>query len=238
MIERLYSLEPWRELIADINSDPLFSEPMLSTEENTEGNLESAVNKPYCHVLGVTDEGIKTGLFVFDVIDEDNYLEMLVGLSRSLKAYEEAAAYLAANFPGYKADFVFNPMNTAIRAMLEEKGAHFDPEMQRMTLKNDPPAVDTAGIELLSEKHKAQYCAIHTTDCYWTGEKVAEAPNIFNALLAVDGGEVVGYIDITNNNEENEPFDLLVKEDRRRRGWGRKLLAKAIELNRPHGVAL
>ena len=37
---------------------------------------------------------------------------------------------------------------------------------------------------------------------------------------------------------ENEPFDLKVKEDRRRRGWGRKLLAKAIEANRPKGMAL
>ena len=38
--------------------------------------------------------------------------------------------------------------------------------------------------------------------------------------------------------EENEPNDLRVLEAYRRRGWGRRLLAKAIELNRPHGMML
>ena len=77
---------------------------------------------------------------------------------------------------------------------------------------------------------------MHSTDCYWTGDKVANALDTFNVFLAVDDGSVVGYIDMTRNNEENEPFDLLVKADRRRLGWGRKLLAKAIEANRPKGM--
>ena len=57
-------------------------------------------------------------------------------------------------------------------------------------------------------------------------------------LLAVDAGRVVGYLDVTRCFEENEPYDLLVLEEYRRRGWGRRLLARALELNRPSGMML
>ena len=47
---------------------------------------------------------------------------------------------------------------------------------------------------------------------------------------------VVGYLDVTHCYEENEPYSLQVLAAHRRRGWGRKLLAKALELNRPKGM--
>ena len=50
----------------------------------------------------------------------------------------------------------------------------------------------------------------------------AEAPDRFRVFLAVDNGLVVGYLDVTNCFEENEPFALKVKETYRRRGWGEK----------------
>ena len=57
-------------------------------------------------------------------------------------------------------------------------------------------------------------------------------------LLAVEHGHVVGYLDVTIKYAENEIYDLFVQEDSRRRGWGKKLLAKAIELNRPNAMML
>ncbi len=107
-----------------------------------------------------------------------------------------------------------------------------------MVLSNPFPTVDTNGIEPLTEQYKKQYISMHDTDCYWTGDKVAQAPERFSVFLAVDNGLVVGYLDVTNCFEENEPFDLMVKEAHRRRGRGRKLLAKAIETNLPKGMAL
>ena len=100
------------------------------------------------------------------------------------------------------------------------------------------PETDLGGIEPLSERYLEQYIAMHSTDVYWTAPQVAGTPDRFNVFLAVDGGEVVGYIDVTNRFEENEIYDLLVKEDRRRRGWGRKLTVKALEENRPRGMML
>ena len=82
------------------------------------------------------------------------------------------------------------------------------------------------------------YCAIHNKDMYWTGEKVMQAQDRFRTFLAIHDGKVVGYMDVTYIFQENEPFDLFVLEEYRRRGYGRKLLAKALEMNQPNGMML
>lgn len=93
-------------------------------------------------------------------------------------------------------------------------------------------------IEPFCERYAAQYAAIHSTDVYWTADKVMAAQDRFRILLAVRDGEVVGYIDVTRGFAENEPYDLYVLPAHRRRGCGRALLAAAIRLNRPHGMML
>ncbi len=238
MIQKLTTFDPYRDFISEINSDPIFSEPMLQTAEQIEKNLNCAVHSPDQIALGVFSDGEMTGLFVFLIVEDERYIEMLVGLSRSPAAYEEIADWLSAHYPGYQVDFVFNPKNTVILDMLRRRGVTADPEQFKMVLTEEPPAVDTTGIEPLSPAYADQYVALHATDLYWTGERILKAPDTFRVFLAVDGGTVVGYIDVTKNNEENEPFDFLVREDCRRRGWGRKLLYKAIEENRPKDMML
>ena len=73
---------------------------------------------------------------------------------------------------------------------------------------------------------------------FWTGEKTAADPEFFRIFVAVENGRVVGYLDVTWPKEKNYIFDILVEKDSRCRGWGRKLLARAIEMNRPGGMAL
>ena len=238
MIQQLSSLEPYLPFVADVNGDPCFSDPMLTNEEQIRRNLLNAVQKPNDHVLGVFCDGKMTGLFVFLIIEQERYIEMIVGLSRSEKAYEEILAYLQSSYAGFWADFVFNPKNGSLRTLLTQKGAVFCEEQQKMILTGDVPAVETDGVERLSDRYMDQYLAMHGTDCYWTGEKVAATPERFNAFVAVDHGTVVGYLDVTNCFDENEPFDLLVLESHRRKGWGRKLIAKAIEENRPKAMML
>ncbi|MBR4907363.1 MAG: GNAT family N-acetyltransferase [Clostridia bacterium] len=238
MIRELTTFEPYWAFIDEINRDPSFGEPMLQTKEQIEKNLISAIQSPGQVPLGVFSDDEMTGLFVFLVVEDEQYIEMLVGLSRSPAAYEEIADWLQAHYPGYQVDFVFNPKNPAILKMLANRGAAVDSEQFKMVLTEEPPAVDTTGIEPLSPAYADQYVALHATDLYWTGERILKAPDMFRVFLAVDGGTVVGYIDVTKNNEENEPFDFLVREDCRRRGWGRKLLYKAIEANRPKRMML
>ncbi|MBQ3757660.1 MAG: GNAT family N-acetyltransferase [Oscillospiraceae bacterium] len=238
MIRKLTSLDAYKAFVDDLNADPAFSDPMLSTDEQIEYNLQRAFEDPCDHVLGAFENDTMTGLFVFLVLDEDRYVEMLVGLSRSAAAYEEAANWLKARCPGYQIDFVFNPGNRVIRDVLTNLGAVFAEEQKKMLLTEEPPAVDTTGIEPLSDRYLEQYVAVHSTDGYWTGDRVANALDTFRVFLAIDNGTVAGYIDVTKDNEENEPFDLLVLKAYRRRGWGRKLLAAAIEANRPKNMML
>ena len=238
MIQILTEFDTCWKFINEINADPAFSEPMLQTEEQMEDNLKSALTSQDQLPFGVFLGGEMKGLFVFQVLKDEQYIEMQVGLSREPDAYEEMADWLQTHYSGYQVDFVFNPKNRAIRSMLQKREAIFFPEQIKMVLTEDTASVDLTGIEPLSEQYREQYLAVHSTDVYWTGDKVANALDMFNVFLAIEDGRVVGYLDVTWNYEENEAFDLLVREDSRRRGWGRKLLAKAIEANRSKGLVV
>ncbi len=238
MIRRLTSPDAGRDLVRDINSDPDFSAPMLSTAEQIECTLIGAFEKPDHHVLGVFTDDVMTGLFVFLILEDDRYMEMTVGLSRSARAYEELFAYLSERYPGFRGDFVFNPGNHILRALLVQRDALFYCEQQKMVFRGPCPAVETSGVKPLSARYRAQYAQMHSRDVYWTGERVMEAPERFSVLVAVQDRTVVGYIDVTNCYEENEPFDIRVREPYRGKGWGKKLLAAAIKRNGSKGMGL
>ncbi len=238
MIQKLTSLDSVMDFIRDVQQDPVFSDPMLSTDEQWENNLLRSVKREDEEVLGVYQDGILTGFFVFLITVADRNIEMIVGLSRFAEAYAEITDYLQGKYPGYQADFVFNPQNFLLRELLEQKGARFDPEQQKMVYSGKLPEVNTEGIVSLSDEYFEQYAAIHNTDMFWTAEKVAKRHDRFNVFLAVDHGNVVGYSDVTNCYGENEIYDILVKEEYRRRGWGRKLLAKVLKENESSGLML
>ena len=238
MIKPVGSYADCREFAESFQADTDFSDPMLSTEEQIRCNLEKAFTRPNRQILGIYQDGQLAGLFVLLVLDEDKYLEMLVGLSREAQAYRELMEYLARNYPGWKADFVFNPRNGLLKATLEDVRAEFEQEQQKMVFSGSVIPADTTGIQAFSEQYAAEYDAIHSRDLYWTGEKVAAAPERFRIFLAIDGGRVVGYLDVTHCFEENEPYSLFVLPEYRRRGFGRKLLAAALECDRPKGMML
>lgn len=238
MIKPVGSYADCREFAESFQADTDFSDPMLSTEEQIRCNLEKAFTRPNRQILGVYQDGQLAGLFVLLVLDEDKYLEMLVGLSREAQAYQELMEYLARNYPGWKADFVFNPRNGLLKVTLEDVRAEFEQEQQKMVFSGSVIPADATGIREFSEQYAAEYYVIHSWDVYWTGEKVAAAPERFRIFLAIDGGRVVGYLDVTHCFEENEPYNLFVLPEYRRRGFGRKLLAAALECNRPKGMML
>ncbi len=239
MIQMIKTYDECRDYVLSFDQDPSFSDPMLSNEEELQNNLRKAVENPGKHsVLGVYQDGRMTGLFSFLILREEQYIEMLVGLSRVRDAYREVIYYLEKTYPGCNADFVFCPGNYLLMEQLKSKGAQFEIEQQKMVHAGSVPELDLAGVELYSEKYAGQYFAIHDKEGYWTGEKVAAAQERFRIFLAVHEGKVVGYLDVTCCFEENEPYDLFVLEACRRKGYGRKLLAKALEMNRPKGMML
>ena len=107
-----------------------------------------------------------------------------------------------------------------------------------MVLETPVLGVDTSDIEPLSARYAEAYCSMHNKEMYWTGEKIMAAQDRFRTFLAIRAGRVVGYLDVTYTRRENEPFDLFVLPEYRRMGYGRKLLAKALDMNRPNGMML
>ena len=239
MIRIIRSYDECRDFASGFQGDPSFSAPMLSDEEQVECNLIKSIEKPDKHcVLGVYNEDQMIGLFVFLVLRDEKYIEMLVGLSRNKEAYLEVLHYLEQCYPGYSVDFVFNPGNYLLKELLGLRNAEYEPEQQKMVLGTPVLGIDTTGVELFSEQYTEQYCTLHNKDMYWTGEKVVQAKDRFRTFLAIHDNKIVGYMDVTYTFKENEPFDLFVLEEYRRKGYGRKLLAKALEMNQPNGMML
>ena len=237
MIRIIKSYDECRDFASGFQGDPNFSDPMLCDEEQVECNLIKSIEKPDKHcVLGVYNEAQMIGLFVFLVLRDEKYIEMLVGLSRDKEAYLEVLHYLEQCYPGYITDFVFNPGNYLLKELLDFRNAEYEPEQQKMVLGTPVLGVDTTGVELLSAQYTEQYCAIHNKDMYWTGEKVVQAQDHFRTFLAIHDGKVVGYMDVTYTFKENEPYDLFVLEQYQALGYERKLLAKALEMNQPNGM--
>lgn len=239
MIQIIKSVDECRKFVAGFHQDSQFSDPMLTKEEQFQRNLANCIGKPETYLaLGVYLAGQMIGLFTFLVLKEEQYLEMLVGLSRVQSAYEEVIRYLEQYYPGYNADFVFNPRNHFLKQLLEARNAEFEPEQQKMVFVGPVMDVDTTGVELYSEKYTDEYISIHHEDMYWTADKVVTALDQFRVLVAIHEGKVAGYLDVTHCFDENEPYDLLVLEEYRGMGYGRKLMAKALELNQPNGMML
>ena len=237
-VKQINSFDACEKFVRSFSADDPFSDPMLSDHEQVTNNLINAIEKKENHsVIGIFKNNQMVGLFSFLVLT-DKYIEMLVGLSHNAAAYPIMFSYLKEHFNSYHADFVFNPNNYLLYNFLKQQGASFDVEQQKMVFNHSYLNIDTTGIELLTQPHIPSYLAMHNTDLYWTGNKVIEATDRFRTFIAIENETVVGYLDVTYCFEENEPFDLLVKEDHRRKGYGRKLLAKALEMNRPKGMTL
>lgn len=239
MIRTIYSYDVCQDFVCSFHGDPAFSDSMPDAEDQLQTKLLKALEQPEKkRVLGVFQNDQLIGLFVFLILPDDHYMEMLVGLSRSSAAYEEMMQYLEQNYPSYQADFVWNPRNTLLTAQLKAKNADFDPEQQKMVLGTPVLSADTTGVEPYSPPYAQQYFSIHNKDMYWTGEKVVTAPDRFRTFLAIHNEKVVGYLDVTHCFDENEPYDLFVLKDYRRMGYGRKLLSMAVEQNQPNGMML
>ena len=237
VIRSIRTMDECIEFVRGFHGDAQFSDPMLTNEEQFQTNLVQCVEHPDRHcALGVYLGEQLIGLFTFLVLTEERYLEMLVGLSRDRRAYAEMFRYLERHYPGYSADFVFNPQNHLWKQLLEERNAEFEPEQQKMVLDVPVTDIDTDGVELYAPEYQEQYLSIHHQETYWTGEKILSATDQFRVFLAIHEGKVVGYLDVTYCFEQNEPYDLFVLEEYRRMGFGRKLLAQALKCNGLKGM--
>lgn len=68
MIKTLTSLDEFMDFIQDVNSDPLFHEPMLSSQEQFQHHLADAIAEPNKDVFA-TFHGKESSLGLYDFIE-------------------------------------------------------------------------------------------------------------------------------------------------------------------------
>jgi len=232
MLRKLTDLKPYTDFINLINGDPEYCDPMLSNDEQIKFNLFEAATKKDNEVIGIFKGDVIVGLFVFLVITEEKYAEMLVGLSKDKCAYDELFAFLFDNYSDYSIDFVFNPRNGLLLGKLKSFNAVFETEQQKMKLKKQVVINRRHNITLYDERYRDGYLAIHDdANTYWVGHKVLEAADRFRVILCIVDDRVVGYIVITYTFDENEPFDVFVLPEYRNRGIATEMLSYAVESN-------
>ena len=230
-IQEIHSFEHYEDFIGELAGHPFYSDPHFTFNKD---NLYHSIMRKDEYAFAVSENGKTEGLFVWLVIPDDRYIEMIIGLTGKEEAFTEMLSYMQKNYRGYKMDFVFNPLNPAISRPLKMKGAAFEPEQQKMILTGPSPNVSANRIELLSEKWIKQYSDLHNIDTYWTAERILSAQDKFRVLLAVKDGQVQGYLDVQCCHDMHEIYDLYTKPEAAQQGNEMALLAKAIELSRPH----
>ena len=239
MIKIIKNIDNYIDFITKLNLTDNYSDPMLSNEVQIKNNLLESVNKKNNITLGIFDNDNNIiGFFIFLVIEEEKYAEMIVGLSDNELAYKELFEYLFDNYKGYNIDFVYNPNNNFLNKLLNEYNANFEVEQQKMQLIKFNNMKRKNEVILFSDKYKEQYINLHLKDTYWTGDKVLTAFDRFRVILAIKDDKVVGYVDITHKYDENEPYDVFVKEEYRNMDIATDMLSYAIELDKNKRIML
>lgn len=231
MIQKIYSFDEYEGFISELANHSLYSDPHFTYDKN---NLYRSLKSKDKHAFVVLENGIVKGLFVFIILPDDRYVEMLIGFTKVEEVFTEMLEYIENNYCGYQMDFVFNPLNIAIFKPLKLKGAIFEPEQMKMIQGGYVPNVSTNNIEQLSDKWVKQYCDLHNNDTYWTGERIISALDKFRVLLVVKDGQVLGYLDVQSCFDINEIYALYIKPEASSQGNELSLLTKAIELNKPN----
>lgn len=239
MIKELTDFQQYNTFIETICADNQYRDPVLLTPSLTNKALSKALTKDDRCILGAFDGDEIIGIFAFLLIPDEQYMEMVVCLSRSEKAYSEIFNYLADRYAGYRVDCVFNPGNASIIKELQQRNTDFDAEQQKMVLVDPYKADYRHTILEIEPQYYEEYVKIHNDEgIYWTGDRILDALDRFRVVIAVEEGHVVGYTDVSTNYAENEPYDVYVLPEYRNRGIATELLSYAIERNVGHKMML
>lgn len=231
MIVEVKSVEQYSSFIEEISKDTIFSDPHFSYNPD---NMYKANQKKNEKIFVSSHNGVTDGLFVWLIIPEEQFVELIVGFSRSEEAWLSMIDYIEASNPNSRIDFVYNPRNTILNSILKAKNAEFEAPQVKLRLTNEVSFCASQNVFELNEQYKEQYTSLHEKDTYWTAEKVLDATERFKIIVSIDKGELVGYLDITSCFKENEIYALFTKKGFEH--FRKDMLAKAIEINKPSGM--
>lgn len=235
MIKEIYSFELYEEFIKQFSGNYNFADPHFEFDND---NLYNSLKKENKKAYILQEEGKITGLFVWLIIPDEKYIEMLIGLSKEEPSIQEMLNYIENEYQGYKLDFVINPKHSLFCNVLKSKNAKFEEEQQWMSWEKEIANQYQYEIVLLTQEYKAQYIDKHSIDTYWTAEKVINAKDKFRVFLAIHENKVIGYIDVTYCYEKNEPYAIWVDNEFHYKGYEQALMQAAIKMNKPNKMTV
>ena len=230
MIKEIYSFDLYKKYISDISNDYNYADPHFEFDHN---NLFDSLKKDDRKAFVVAEAEQVKGLFVWLILPDEKYIEMLIGLSKEESSINEMITYIENKHRGYKLDFVINPKHCLFCYVLKARNAVFENEQQWMICDKDVENIYHYEVVPLTYEYEAQYIDKHNKDTYWTAEKVIEAKDKFRTFLAISEGKIIGYIDVTYCYEKNEPYDIWVDNEFHNMGYEQALLQTAIKMNKP-----
>ena len=234
MIKIIKNIENYLDYIATINKSNNFFDPVL---RNNDDYIKMG-RKDKNIVLGSFDENeMIRGIFSFLVIEDDKYAELLLASSKNIEAYEELFSYIDVNYHDYDVYFVYNPLNNILNDMLAKRNAKFWPIQMKMICDNYNIGKKIFDVVALNDEILNQYFDIHNNDIYWNAKRVI-ADKSFKSFVAISNGKAIGYIDIRMEHLENHIMDVIVLEEYRNKGYGAKLINKALKDSYPKSMLL
>ena len=230
MIKEIDAFDEYKNFIQGFSGDSAFADPHFEFDS---GNLYNSLRKHGERAYIVTEGEKITGLYVWLILPNEKYIEMLIGLTKEEASIQEMITFIENEYMGYQLDFVINPRHNLFYNFLQAKKARFEEEQQWMAWKTETENQYPYDIVLLTPKYEAQYIDNHNKDTYWTAEKVIAASDRFRVFLAIHKEKVIGHIDVTYCYEQNEPYDIWVDDKYKNKGYEQALLQAAINMNKP-----
>lgn len=94
MIEEIFSFDKYEDFIRKISRDPSSFDPHFQYDED---NLYKSIEKENTRAFVVIHNSEVTGIFVWLILESQNYVEQIIGLSNLRKSIEEMIDYIEKN---------------------------------------------------------------------------------------------------------------------------------------------
>ena len=91
VIQKIRSFEKYEDFIGELAGDPSFSDPHFTFDKD---NLYGSPERQDEYAFVVLENGKPEGLFVWLVLPEDQYIEMIIGLTKNEEAFSEMLSFM------------------------------------------------------------------------------------------------------------------------------------------------
>ena len=85
-IQEIHSFEHYEDFIGELAGHPFYSDPHFTFSKD---NLYHSIMRKDEYAFAVSENGKTEGLFVWLVIPDDRYIEMIIGLTGKEEAFTE-----------------------------------------------------------------------------------------------------------------------------------------------------